>query len=85
MCSPHITQKLVGSHRFKFSFIFNKLKNLFDGLLNPDYYPVIPILSRINPIIRINSYSFQIHSNIYLPTNLRFSRRPLSFRLSLAT
>ena len=29
---------------------------------------IIPILSRINPIPRINTYFFMIHSNIVLPS-----------------
>ena len=30
----------------------------------------IPILNRINPILRIDSYLFNIHSNIVLPSTL---------------
>ena len=29
--------------------------------------PIIPILSRINPIPRIDTYLFKVHSNILLP------------------
>ena len=30
--------------------------------------PIIPILSRINPIPRIDTYLFKVHSNIVLPS-----------------
>ena len=33
--------------------------------------PIIPILSRINPIPRIDTYFFKIHSNIFLPSTPR--------------
>ena len=33
--------------------------------------PIIPILSRINPIPRIDAYFFKIHSNIVLPSTPR--------------
>ena len=33
--------------------------------------PIIPILSRINPIIRIDTYLFKVHSNIVLPSTPR--------------
>ena len=35
--------------------------------------PVIPILNRTNPIPRIDTYFFEIHSNIVLPSTPRFS------------
>ena len=57
------------------------------GLWNPEVQccihkgsPIIPILSRINPIHRINTYFFKIHSNIVLPFTRRSSSRSLSFR-----
>ena len=33
--------------------------------------PIIPILSRINPIPHIDSYFFKVHSNIVLPSTPR--------------
>ena len=33
--------------------------------------PIIPILSRINPISRIDTYLFKVHSNIILPSTPR--------------
>ena len=33
--------------------------------------PIIPILSRINPIPRIDTYLFKVHSNIVLPSTPR--------------
>ena len=30
--------------------------------------PIIPILSRLNPILRIDTYLFKVHSNIVLPS-----------------
>jgi hypothetical protein len=45
------------------------------GLWNPEVQcrihedsPIIPILSRINPITRIDTYLFKVHSNIVLPS-----------------
>ena len=35
-------------------------------------HPIIPILSRINPIPRIDTYFFKVHSNIVLPSSLGF-------------
>ena len=35
--------------------------------------PSIPILSRINPIPRIDTYFFKIHSNIVLPSTPKHS------------
>ena len=32
--------------------------------------PIIPILSRINPIPRIDTYFFKVHSNIVFPSSL---------------
>ena len=34
----------------------------------PQCSPIIPILSRVNPISRIDTYFFRIHSNIVLPS-----------------
>ena len=36
--------------------------------------PIIPILSRINPIPRIDAYLFKVHYNIVLPSTLRSPR-----------
>ena len=33
--------------------------------------PIIPILSRINPIPRTDNYLFKVHSNIVLPSTPR--------------
>ena len=44
--------------------------------MNPEVQcrsPIIPILSQINPIPRIDTYLFKVHSNIVLP----FTPRPL--------
>ena len=52
--------------------------SLMDGLWNPEVQcrihkgsPIIPILSRINPISRIDTYLFKVHSNIVLPSTPR--------------
>jgi hypothetical protein len=37
--------------------------------------PIIPILSRINPVPPINTYFFKIHSNIVLPSMVRLGQR----------
>ena len=34
-------------------------------------FPIIPILSQINPITRIDTYIFKVHSSIVLPSTLR--------------
>ena len=51
---------------------------LIHGLWNPEVQyrihkgcPIIPIQSRINPISRIDTYLFKIHSNIVLPSTTR--------------
>jgi hypothetical protein len=41
---------------------------------------LIHILSRINPIPRIDTYFFKIHSNIVFPSTPRPPERPLSYR-----
>ena len=43
--------------------------------------PIIPILSRINPIPRIEAYLFKVHSNIVLPSTPRPPQRSLSCSL----
>ena len=45
--------------------------------------PIIPILGRINPILRVDTYSFKIHSNIALLSMPTTSRRSLSCRFNL--
>ena len=69
------------------------ITNYLHGLLNPEVQcrilngsPVIPILRWINPISRIDFYSFKIQSNIFLPIALRLPKdifplniTPLSF------
>ena len=49
--------------------------NQLQGLWKPEVQcliqkgpPIIPILSRVNPIPRIDTYSFKIHFNIVLPS-----------------
>ena len=51
--------------------------NYLHGLWNPEVQcrihkgsPIIPILSRINPIPRIDTYLFKVHSNIVLQLRL---------------
>ena len=41
------------------------------GGLMPHSQGLIPILSRINPITRIDTYLFKVHSNIVLPSTTR--------------
>ena len=50
--------------------LLKKLTNKLYGLWNPEVQcriykgsPIIPILSRINPITRIDTYLFKVHSN----------------------
>ena len=38
--------------------------------------PIIPILSRINPIPQIDTYLFKVHSNIVLPSIWKHSYLP---------
>ena len=52
--------------------------NKLHGLMNPEVQchihkgsPIIPILSQINPITRIDTYLFKVHSNIVLPSTPR--------------
>ena len=40
--------------------------------------PIIPILSRINPIPRTDTYLFKVHSNIFLPPTPRSPQGSLS-------
>ena len=42
--------------------------------------PIIPNLSRINPILRIDTHFFKVHSNIVLPSTPRPSFISLSCR-----
>ena len=51
------------------------LTNLLHGSWNPEAEysihkgpPIIPILSRINPILRIDTNLLKVHSNIVLPS-----------------
>ena len=44
-------------------------------------HPLIPVLSRINPILRIDTGLFKIHFNVVLPYMSRPSERALSCRL----
>ena len=44
--------------------------------------PIIPILSRINPIPRIDTYLFKVYSNIVFPSTPRPPQRSLSCRCS---
>ena len=41
------------------------------SMLNSQGHPIIPILSRINPIPCTDIYFFKIHSNIFLPSTPR--------------
>ena len=41
------------------------------GPEGPMPHSLIPMLSRINPIPRIDTYFFKVHSNIVLPTKPR--------------
>ena len=57
--------------KFRIKMFAEGLTNSLHGLWNPEVqsrihkgYPIIPILSRINPIPPINSYLIKIHSNI---------------------
>ena len=43
--------------------------------------PIIPILSRINQIRRIDTYFFKVHSNSVLPSTPRPSKRLFSVGL----
>ena len=43
-------------------------------------FTIIPIMSRINPIPRIDTYLFKVHSNIVLPSTPRPPQRSLSCR-----
>jgi hypothetical protein len=52
--------------------------NYLHGLWKPEVQcrihkgsPIIAILSRINPILRIDTYIFKVHSNIVLPSTPR--------------
>ena len=40
--------------------------------------PIIPILIRINPITRIDTYLFKVHSKIVLPSTPRPTQNSLS-------
>ena len=58
----------------------NKNNNKIYGLRNPEVQcrihkgsPIIPILSRINQITRIDTYLFKVYSNIVLPSTPRSS------------
>ena len=60
------------SHNFHTKLIM--VSNQIHGLWNPEVQchihkgsPIIPILSRINPIPRIDTNFFKVHSNIVLP------------------
>ena len=44
--------------------------------------PIIPILSRINPIPRIDTHLFKVHSNTLLPSTPRPPQRSLSCRFT---
>ena len=48
-----------------------------------DFPPVIPILSRINPIPHTDFYFFKIHSNIVFQSTPRPSKRAFSHSLTL--
>ena len=63
--------------RLKFQ-IYPVLTNSLHGLWDPEVQcsihkgsPIIPILSWINPITRIDTYLFKVHSNIVLPSTPR--------------
>ena len=45
--------------------------------------PMVIILSRINPIARIDIYLFKIHSNIVLPSTPRLSQMSLSYNYNI--
>ena len=65
------------------------LTNSLPGLWNPEVQrrihkgpPIIHILSQINPITRIDTYLFKVHSNIVLPSTPRPPQRSLSCRFT---
>ena len=54
------------------------------GLWNPEVqyrihksFPIIPILSQINPVPRMDTYFFKIHYNIALPSTLSLPKVPV--------
>jgi len=62
------------SHPSCIQILTSGLTNQLHGLCNPEVQcrihkgsPIIPILSRINTIPRIDTYLFKVHSNIVLP------------------
>ena len=66
----------------------NNNNYLLHGLWNPEDQcrihkgsPIIPILSRINPNTRIDTYLFKVHSNIVLPSTPRPPQKSLSLGL----
>ena len=66
---------------FSILWAFSRYNYLYD-LWNPKVQcrihkgsPIIPILSRINPIPRMDTHIFKIHFNIVLPSTTRPSKR----------
>ena len=85
---PRETPGNIGFHSGSAPSIFYYFYQLL-GLWNPEVQcrihkgsPIIPILSRINPITRIDTYLFKVHSNIVLLSMPRPPHRSLSCRFT---